>query len=45
LKSALIGFHHLKNKHTRKNIARNILYLFKCAGITLKVRTCYDSCF
>ncbi|KAN0109367.1 hypothetical protein V8E52_009339 [Russula decolorans] len=36
LKSALIGFHRLKNKHTGKNIARNILHLLKHAGITSK---------
>ncbi|KAN0103884.1 Ribonuclease H-like domain containing protein [Russula decolorans] len=37
LKSALIGFHRLKNKHTGKNIARNILHLLKRAGITSKI--------
>ncbi|KAN0111972.1 Ribonuclease H-like domain containing protein, partial [Russula decolorans] len=37
LKSVLIGFHRLKNKHTGKNIARNILHLLKHAGITSKI--------
>ncbi|KAN0120540.1 Ribonuclease H-like domain containing protein [Russula decolorans] len=37
LKLALIGFHRLKNKHTGKNIARNILHLLKRAGITSKI--------
>jgi hypothetical protein len=27
LKAALIGFHHLKKKHTSINIARTILYI------------------
>jgi hypothetical protein len=37
LKTALIGFHQLKKRHTGKNIARNILHLLDCAGITSKV--------
>ncbi|KAI6016097.1 hypothetical protein PISMIDRAFT_81767, partial [Pisolithus microcarpus 441] len=35
--SALIGFHHLCDKHTGKALACTILYLLDWAGITTKV--------
>jgi hypothetical protein len=37
LRTALIRFHWLKQKHTGKNIAQNILHLLDRAGITAKV--------
>ncbi|KAH9055112.1 hypothetical protein EDB83DRAFT_2316248 [Lactarius deliciosus] len=37
LRAALIGFHHLKNKHTGCNIARTILHLIDWANITIKI--------
>jgi hypothetical protein len=37
LRTALIGFHQLKQKHTRKNIAQNIIHLLDHAGIMAKV--------
>ena len=39
--AALIGFHHLKKKHTGVNIARNILHLLDRANITRKVYVSY----
>ena len=37
LKAALIGFNHLKKRHTGHNIARTILFLLDWAGVTAKV--------
>ena len=37
LKSALIGFHRIKKKHTGSNVADAILQLLDRAGVTLKV--------
>jgi hypothetical protein len=37
LRTALIRFHRLKQKHTRKNIAQNIIHLLDCASIMAKV--------
>lgn len=43
LKSALIGFHRIKTRHTGTNIAKTILYLLDRANVTLKV--CFDFMF
>jgi hypothetical protein len=37
LKSALLGFHRLRGRHTGKNLAKTALHLLDCAGITVKV--------
>jgi hypothetical protein len=37
LKATLIGFHHLKQKHTGVNIAKTILHLLDWTDLTLKV--------
>ena len=37
LKSALIGFNHLKKRHMGVNIAKTILHLLDRTGVTLKV--------
>jgi hypothetical protein len=37
LRTALIGFHRLKQKHTGKNIAQNILHFLDHASIMAKV--------
>ena len=37
IKSALIGFHHVKKKHSGVNVAKNILYLLDRANAMLKV--------
>jgi hypothetical protein len=37
LKTALIGFHNLKKKHTGENIAKNLFHLIKRASILEKV--------
>lgn len=38
LKAALIGFYHVKHRHSGVNIANTILDLLDRANITLKVR-------
>lgn len=41
LRSALIGFHRLKDSHTGINIAKAILHLLDRANVTLKVWVLY----
>jgi hypothetical protein len=41
LRAALIGFHHLKKKHSGANIAKNVLHLLDQANVTLKVGISY----
>ena len=41
MKTALIGFHRLKKKHSGINIAKNILHLLDRADVTFKVYISY----
>ena len=44
LKAALIAFHHVRQKHTGKALARTVLHLLDRVGVTLKVSQLCSSC-
>jgi len=44
LKIALIAFHHLRQNHTGKSMARTVMHLLDRADITVKVRQLSSYC-
>jgi len=42
LKTALIAFHHLRQNHTGKSMARTVMHLLDRADVMVKVRWLYS---